>query len=372
MDTVSYICDEFAIMRRGRPAKGNAKSEIKLLLDMKPDMDNFLDKQVKPFLQVYGRRYEWSTVRFKLKSDTANHYPIKKLERFGYYIYENESPKYCYLNECREHSENYYIVVIDGEDTGGVSLMQYREGIEYVARLGLLAKDGSYSGLSFESAPIGLGNGRGNYGVRYSFELPINLWFNRDFINLEDAIDSHIMQHPQSFGSVRENGRRTDIEFRMRRGGGTTDEGEHFTEYWDWIKLSDGKPDPEAANRLAASLMLFAVIKNYRFSHSRYIIDADTLLLKKASFSNLMDALAEYVINDDIHQCATCGRPVFGRNLCRNGGCAVRYSENMHKYAASHTCDDTIRAFPYIKRGTIEKYFGEDSRQEKQLANPAH
>lgn len=377
MDTVSYICDEFAVMQRGKPAKANAKNELQILLDMKPQLEGFLEKQVKPFLQRYGRRYEWSmgnarTLRLKHEADqylnqktmkrrdychgTDDRFVIyedSQFERCGFQTFEDKHA-HRFLNASRDHNEDYYIVAINGADTGGASLMEYRGGIEYAAKLGLLAKDGNYTGIPFTSNLNGT-------RAQYSFDLPLNLRFSENHIQLNDAIDSCLMQFQQMFGYVSDEGRHTVIDFHLVCGGGRNAVGEHYTSYDKWVRLLDGKPDPESVNRLAASLMLYAIVCNYRFSHPRYIVDPETLLLKKSTLSNLMDALADYVINDDIYQCAYCGRPVFGRHLCRNSGCAVRYSEKMHRYAASHTCNETITAFPHIKRNTIEKYYGVES-----------
>lgn len=344
MDKVLAICDNFAILAKGNNPLPDAMKELKSLTDIKFFSDaNYLEQQVKPHLQLYGRRLAMDA-RFHPLHMHERGLPNEQLKEIGYYVYENKHTGTFFLNRTDKTDNNTYAVPIRGMganaagvDAGGYALSDLQDAMIYAAKLALLSKDGINNELS-----ITIGNNSEETVVSFA-DVPLQLWIS-DWMPLENVFD------------------RMDVDAIVSNYGHITRLNNSLSVH---ISCITGEKNPNPL-RFAASLLLVCLMRTYRFGRGRYVVSSETGAIIEQSSSNLLEAVVQCVAAGKVSACPYCKRPIFGNSqLCRVGGCRQRFNERAQNDIRNGTpiADIKSRYVPYIKESTIENWFaGEKGR----------
>ena len=358
MDTVEYMSasGEFAIMRRGKSSKTNAEKELEKLLDMRPESSKFAEKQLRPFLEEFGRHFGRSSdLLIRGEAEESE----ECLSRLGYSIQEVEGTceKLVSANGGggNHASRGTYIANIDSIEPN--PLMRVKEELHFVAELGLLSQ--GYESRAVALVPT-VAEGTATYTLRPPHTLALNLQEDEEgqqFAHLQGTVGS---RNPLQ-GTV---GSRNPLQ-------GPGPLGELVESYEGgraWVlklSLPEGEPNERKLAMLAAGQLLSLIEERYYYRPKRFVVDPDTLKLVPNDVPYLIGELIACIASGSVHPCFLCGRPLMGRTwYCRGRRCKASDLEDArHLAAQGYEADFILDRYPHIKRATIEGYI-EDERRE--------
>lgn len=397
MDEVEYVSASgaFAIVRKGTPEKANPEKELQALLDMRPDKQVFVEKQLPEFLARYGRQFECDDpVSVAHGSEDA-----RRLEELGYvylsgpitlssdklgltkpgerasfevtYGREGMATLFPSMEALRGACDRYVVDLTDNKDPK--SLLGTIETARYVAGLGLVSQ-------GYASHEVKLRPKLGPLSAWYELTPPPSLRLDLDPIrNDEGAEGEPLLWGATGFAVYDEKGGPTGaslLEFDNEEGRrwGLMVPMEGFIECdangnqkpaHPWVRtLPDGSPDEGDLNRLAASLLLSIVEERYRDKPRGYVVDPATLRLRKNGAPYLVGELVRCIVAGKVHPCDRCGRPIMGgASYCRSGRCQQATLEAARREAArGRSVDEILAIYPHIKRATVEGYVEDERR----------
>lgn len=368
MDTLEYMSasGEFAIMRRGAPSKWSVEKELEELLDMRQDSSGFIERQLRPFLERYGRQFE---VNEPLMIGSGQE-DEGRLAELGYGIFKDSAiPSLLHRNSDSRAGGDTYVVAISSLHPDATTLMGKREALYYVAELGLVSQ-------GFECRDIVLTPvfGKPQQTTTYTLFPPSSLWLDpqgTDEMGRWAPLMGTIAGHSGQLGCFEglnmdsENGSpKWTLTFMW--GSSSRDEnGEPINAYPDWVKMrSDGRPDEKSFNMIAAGQLLSLIAERYHFRQRDFVVDSATFKLKQNDTPDLMRELVRCIAAGKVHPCAHCGRPVMGGTwYCRGRRCKASDLEKAKLLAVTgHGVDEILTIYPHIKRVTIEGYV-EDAKR---------
>ena len=397
MDEVEYVSASgaFAIVRKGTPEKANPEKELQALLDMRPDKQVFVEKQLPKFLARYGRQFECS----EPVSVARNSEDARRLEELGYdrlhapitltsdklglskpgerasfevtYGREGMDVSFPSMEVLSGACDRYVVDLTDNKDPK--SLLGTIETARYVAGLGLVSQ-------GYTSHEVKLRPKLRPLSALYELTPPPSLRLDLDPTgNDESAEGEPLLWGATGFAVYDEKGGPTGaslLEFDDEEGRrwGLMVPMKRFIECdangnqkpaHPWVRtLPDGSPDEGDLNRLAASLLLSIVEERYRDKPRGYVVDPATLRLRKNGAPYLVGELVRCIVAGKVHPCDRCGRPIMGgASYCRSGRCQQATLEAARREAArGRSVDEILAIYPHIKRATVEGYVEDERR----------
>lgn len=399
MDEVEYVSASgaFAIVRKGTPEKANPEKELQALLDMRPDKQVFVEKQLPKFLARYGRQFECS----EPVSVARNSEDARRLKELGYdclpgpitlssdklgltkpgerasfeitYGSEGTSVLFPSMEALRGACDRYVVDLTDNKDPK--SLLGTIETARYVAGLGLVSQGYAshevklrpklrpLSALYELTPPPSLRLDLKPTGNDESTEGEPLLWGATGFANYGEK-DDPTGKLTSLLEFDNEEGRRWWLMVPMK-GFIECDANGNQKPAHPWVRtLPDGSPDEVDLNRLAASLLLSIIEQRYRDKPRGYVVDPATLRLRKNGAPYLVGELVRCIVAGKVHPCDRCGRPIMGGAwYCRSGRCQQATLEAARRDAArGRSVDEILAAHPHIKRATVEGYVEDERR----------
>lgn len=399
MDEVEYVSASgaFAIVRKGTPEKANPEKELQALLDMRPDKQVFVEKQLPKFLARYGRQFECS----EPVSVARNSEDARRLKELGYdclpgpityssdklgltkpgerasfevtYGREGMDVSFPSMEVLRGACDRYVVDLTDNKDPK--SLLGTIETARYVAGLGLVSQGYAshevklrpklrpLSALYELTPPPSLRLDLKPTGNDESTEGEPLLWGATGFANYGEK-DDPTGKLTSLLEFDNEEGRRWWLMVPMK-GFIECDANGNQKPAHPWVRtLPDGSPDEGDLNRLAASLLLSIVEERYRDKPCGYVVDPATLRLRKSGAPYLVGELVRCIVAGKVHPCDRCGRPIMGGAwYCRSGRCQQATLEAARRDAArGRSVDEILAAHPHIKRATVEGYVEDERR----------
>ena len=373
MDEVEYVSASgaFAIVRKGTPEKANPEKELQALLDMRPDKQVFVEKQLPKFLARYGRQFECS----EPVSVARNSEDARRLEELGYVSYGGEGMATLFpsMEVLSGACDRYVVDLTDNKDPK--SLLGTIETARYVAGLGLVSQGYAshevklrpklrpLSALYELTPPPSLRLDLKPTGNDKSTEGEPLLWGATGFANYGEK-DDPTGKLTSLLEFDNEEGRRWWLMVPME-GFIECDANGNQNPAHPWVRtLPDGSPDEGDLNRLAASLLLSIVEERYRDKPRGYVVDQATLRLRKSGAPYLVGELVRCIVAGKVHPCDRCGRPIMGGAwYCRSGRCQQATLEAARREAArGRSVDEILAAHPHIKRATVEGYVEDERR----------
>ena len=392
MDEVEYVSASgaFAIARKGTPEKANPEKELQALLDMRPDKQVFVEKQLPKFLARYGRQFECDDpVSVARGSEDA-----RRLEELGYvylsgpitlssdkpgerasfevtYGREGMATLFPSMEALRGACDRYVVDLTDNKDPK--SLLGTIETARYVAGLGLVSQgDASHevklrpklrplSALYELTPPPSLRLDLKPTGNDESAEGEPLLWGatgSAVYDEKGDPTGASLLEFDD------EEGRRWWLMVPME-GFIECDANGNQKPAHPWVRtLPDGSPDEGDLNRLAASLLLSIIEERYKDKPRGYVVDQATLRLRKSGAPYLVGELVRCIVAGKVHPCDRCGRPIMGgASYCRSGRCQQATLEAARREAArGRSVDEILAIYPHIKRATVEGYVEDERR----------
>lgn len=399
MDEVEYVSASgaFAIVRKGTPEKANPEKELQALLDMRPDKQVFVEKQLPEFLARYGRQFECDDpVSVAHGSEDA-----RRLKELGYdclpgpitfssdklgltkpgerasfevtYGSEGTSVLFPSMEALRGACDRYVVDLTDNKDPK--SLLGTIETARYVAGLGLVSQ------------------GYASHEVKLRPKLrPLSAWYELTpppSLRLDlnpTGNDENAEGEPLLWGATgvttyyeeddlfakfawllefdNDEGRRWWLMVPMK-GFIECDANGNQKPAHPWVRtLPDGSPDEGDLNRLAASLLLSIIEQRYKHKPRGYVVDQATLRLRKNGAPYLVGELVRCIVAGKVHPCDRCGRPIMGgASYCRSGRCQQATLEAARREAArGRSVDEILAIYPHIKRATVEGYVEDERR----------
>ena len=398
MDEVEYVSASgaFAIVRKGTPEKANPEKELQALLDMRPDKQVFVEKQLPKFLARYGRQFECS----EPVSVARNSEDARRLEELGYVYLSGQTTLSSDKLGLSKPGERPYTVSYGGEGMATLfpsmevlsgacdryvvdltdnkdpkSLLGTIETARYVAGLGLVSQGYAshevklrpklrpLSALYELTPPPSLRLDLKPTGNDKSTEGEPLLWGATGFANYGEKDDpTEKLTSLLEFDN--EEGRRWWLMVPMK-GFIECDANGNQKPAHPWVRtLPDGSPDEGDLNRLAASLLLSIIEERYRDKPRGYVVDPATLRLRKNGTPYLVGELVRCIVAGKVHPCDRCGRPIMGGAwYCRSGRCQQATLEAARRDAArGRSVDEILAAHPHIKRATVEGYVEDERR----------
>ena len=402
MDEVEYVSASgaFAIVRKGTPEKANPEKELQALLDMRPDKQVFVEKQLPKFLARYGRQFECS----EPVSVARNSEDARRLEELGYDRLhapitfssdklgltkpgERASFEVTYGREGMDVSfpsmevlsgvcDRYVVDLTDNKDPK--SLLGTIETARYVAGLGLVSQGYAshevklrpklqpLSALYELTPPPSLRLDLKPTGNDESAEGEPLLWGATGFTvySEEDDPTEKFAKFASLLEFDNEEGRRWWLMVPMKRFIECDANGNQKPAH-PWVRtLPDGSPDEGDLNRLAASLLLSIIEERYKDKPRGYVVDQATLRLRKSGAPYLVGELVRCIVAGKVHPCDRCGRPIMGgASYCRRGRCQQATLEAARREAArGRSVDEILAIYPHIKRATVEGYVEDERR----------
>lgn len=399
MDEVEYVSASgaFAIVRKGTPEKANPEKELQALLDMRPDKQVFVEKQLPKFLARYGRQFECSEpVSVARDSEDA-----RRLKELGYdclsgpitfssdklgltkpgerasfevtYGSEGTSVLFPSMEALRGACDRYVVDLTDNKDPK--SLLGTIETARYVAGLGLVSQGDA-------SHEVKLRPKLGPLSAWYELTPPPSLRLDLN----PTGNDENAEGEPLLWGATgvatyyeeddlfakfawllefdNEEGRRWWLMVPMKRFIECDANGNQKPAH-PWVRtLPDGSPDEGDLNRLAASLLLSIIEQRYKYKPRGYVVDQATLRLRKNGAPYLVGELVRCIVAGKVHPCDRCGRSIMGGAwYCRSGRCQQATLEAARREAArGRSVDEILAAHPHIKRATVEGYVEDERR----------
>lgn len=399
MDEVEYVSASgaFAIVRKGTPEKANPEKELQALLDMRPDKQVFVEKQLPKFLARYGRQFECDDpVSVARDSEDA-----RRLKELGYdclpgpitfssdklgltkpgerasfeitYGSEGTSVLFPSMEVLSGACDRYVVDLTDNKDSK--SLLGTIETARYVAGLGLVSQ------------------GYASHEVKLRPKLrPLSAWYELTpppSLRLDlnpTGNDENAEGEPLLWGATgvatyyeeddlfakfawllefdNDEGRRWRLMVPMKRFIECDANGNQKPAH-PWVRtLPDGSPDEGDLNRLAASLLLSIIEQRYKYKPRGYVVDQATLRLRKNGAPYLVGELVRCIVAGKVHPCDRCGRPIMGGAwYCRSGRCQQATLEAARRDAArGRSVDEILAIHPHIKRATVEGYVEDERR----------
>ena len=402
MDKVEYVSASgtFAIVRKGTPEKANPEKELQALLDMRPDKQVFVEKQLPKFLARYGRQFECDDpVSVAHGSEDA-----RRLEELGYvylsgpitlssdklgltkpgerasfevtYGREGMATLFPSMEALRGACDRYVVDLTDNKDPK--SLLGTIETARYVAGLGLVSQ-------GYASHEVKLRPKLRPLSALYELTPPPSLRLDLDPTRNDESAEGEPLlwgatgftvyseeddptEKFAKFASLlefdNEEGRRWWLMVPMK-GFIECDANGNQKPAHPWVRtLPDGSPDEGDLNRLAASLLLSIVEERYRDKPRGYVVDPATLRLRKNGAPYLVGELVRCIVAGKVHPCDRCGRPIMGgASYCRSGRCQQATLEAARREAArGRSVDEILAIYPHIKRATVEGYVEDERR----------
>lgn len=396
MDKVEYVSASgtFAIVRKGTPEKANPEKELQALLDMRPDKQVFVEKQLPKFLARYGRQFECS----EPVSVARNSEDARRLEELGYVYLSGQTTLSSDKLGLSKPGERPYTVSYGGEGLATLfpsmevlsgacdryvvdltdnkdpkSLLGTIETARYVAGLGLVSQ-------GYASHEVKLRPKLRPLSALYELTPPPSLRLDLDPTrNDESAEGEPLLWGATGFAVYDEKGDPTGaslLEFGDEEGRRwwlmvpmkgfiECDANGNQKPAHPWVRtLPDGSPDEGDLNRLAASLLLSIVEERYRDKPRGYVVDPATLRLRKNGAPYLVGELVRCIVAGKVHPCDRCGRPIMGgASYCRSGRCQQATLEAARREAArGRSVDEILAIYPHIKRATVEGYVEDERR----------
>lgn len=366
MDTLEYLSasGEFAIMRKGTPSHGSVEKELEGLLDMRPESAGFAEKQLRPFLENYGRHF--ASAQNKDLVITGDGEDEERLSRLGYYIRRSGrrgEASLC-LDRVAVASDTYKVSL--ASPYSSPCLKNEREALRYVAELGLVSQ-------GFESKEVVLKpviNTEGDEAT-YTLAPPETLLLDIQetqaggYAPLEGTLVAGFDQTQRDFGFLEtkldESRRRSwslEIDLSVTLGGTNS-------ERRDLVATQPNEsPIVRSLNMLSAGLLLSLIAERYHLRPRSFVVDPTTLKLKPNETPYLMGELVRCIALGKVHPCAHCGRPLMGGTwYCRGRRCKASDLEKARLLATSgRGVDEILAIYPHIKPTTIEGYV-EDARR---------
>ena len=401
MDEVEYVSASgaFAIVRKGTPEKANPEKELQALLDMRPDKQVFVEKQLPMFLARYGRQFECDDpVSVAHGSEDA-----RRLEELGYvylsgpitpssdklgltkpgerasfevtYGREGMATLFPSMEALRGACDRYVVDLTDNKDPK--SLLGTIETARYVAGLGLVSQ--GYASHEVKLRPK-LRPKLGPLSAWYELTPPPSLRLDLDPTGNDEGAEGEPLLWGATGSAVYdekggptgasllefddEEGRRWWLIVPMKRFIECDANGNQKPAH-PWVRtLPDGSPNEGDLNRLAASLLLSIIEQRYRDKPRGYVVDPATLRLRKNGTAYLVGELVRCIVAGKVHPCDRCGRPIMGGAwYCRSGRCQQATLEAARRDAArGRSVDEILAAHPHIKRATVEGYVEDERR----------
>lgn len=398
MDKVEYVSASgtFAIVRKGTPEKANPEKELQALLDMRPDKQVFVEKQLPKFLARYGRQFECS----EPVSVARNSEDARRLEELGYdclpgpitfssdklgltkpgertyavsYGGEGMVTFFPSMEALRGACDRYVVDLTDNKDPK--SLLGTIETARYVAGLGLVSQGDA-------SHEVKLRPKLGPLSAWYELTPPPSLRLDLEPTrNDESAEGEPLLWGATGFANYgekddptgkltsllefdNEEGRRWWLMVPMK-GFIECDANGNQSPAHPWVRtLPDGSPDEGDLNRLAASLLLSIIEQRCKDKPRGYVVDPATLRLRKNGTPYLVGELVRCIVAGKVHPCDRCGRPIMGgASYCRSGRCQQATLEAARREAArGRSVDEILAIYPHIKRATVEGYVEDERR----------
>lgn len=396
MDEVEYVSASgaFAIVRKGTPEKANPEKELQALLDMRPDKQVFVNKQLPKFLARYGRQFEFTEpVSVAHGSEDA-----RRLEELGYVYLSGQTTLSSDKLGLSKPGERPYTVSYGGEGLATFfpsmevlsgacdryvvdltdnkdpkSLLGTIETARYVAGLGLVSQ-------GYASHEVKLRPKLGPLSAWYELTPPPSLRLDLEPTGNDESAEGEPLLWGATGSAVydekgdptgaslfefdNEEGRRWGLMVPMKRFIECDADGNQSPAH-PWVRtLPDGSPDEGDLNRLAASLLLSIVEERYRDKPRGYVVDPATLRLRKNGAPYLVGELVKCIVAGKVHPCDRCGRPIMGGAwYCRSGRCQQATLEAARRDAArGRSVDEILAAHPHIKRATVEGYVEDERR----------
>ncbi|SDC48585.1 hypothetical protein [Parafannyhessea umbonata] len=397
MDKVEYVSASgtFAIVRKGTPEKANPEKELQALLDMRPDKQVFVEKQLPKFLARYGRQFECS----EPVSVARNSEDARRLEELGYvylsgqttlssdklglskpgerasfevtYGREGMATLFPSMEVLSGACDRYVVDLTDNKDPK--SLLGTIETARYVAGLGLVSQ-------GYASHEVKLRPKLRPLSALYELTPPPSLRLDLDPTGNDESAEGEPLLWGATGSAVYdekggptgasllefddEEGRRWWLIVPMKRFIECDANGNQKPAH-PWVRtLPDGSPDEGDLNRLAASLLLSIVEERYRDKPCGYVVDPATLRLRKSGAPYLVGELVRCIVAGKVHPCDRCGRPIMGgASYCRSGRCQQATLEAARREAArGRSVDEILAIYPHIKRATVEGYVEDERR----------
>lgn len=397
MDEVEYVSASgtFAIVRKGTPEKANPEKDLQALLDMRPDKQVFVEKQLPKFLARYGRQFECS----EPVSVARNSEDARRLEELGYvylsgqttlssdklglskpgerasfevtYGREGMATLFPSMEALRGACDRYVVDLTDNKDPK--SLLGTIETARYVAGLGLVSQ-------GYASHEVKLRPKLRPLSALYELTPPPSLRLDLDPTGNDESAEGEPLLWGATGSAVYdekggptgasllefddEEGRRWWLIVPMKRFIECDANGNQKPAH-PWVRtLPDGSPDEGDLNRLAASLLLSIVEERYRDKPCGYVVDPATLRLRKSGAPYLVGELVRCIVAGKVHPCDRCGRPIMGgASYCRSGRCQQATLEAARREAArGRSVDEILAIYPHIKRATVEGYVEDERR----------
>lgn len=371
MDEVEYVSASgaFAIVRKGTPEKANPEKELQALLDMRPDKQVFVEKQLPKFLARYGRQFECS----EPVSVARNSEDARRLEELGYVSYGGEGMATLFpsMEVLSGACDRYVVDLTDNKDPK--SLLGTIETARYVAGLGLVSQ-------GYASHEVKLRPKLRPLSALYELTPPPSLRLDLKPTGNDKSAEGEPLLWGATGSAVYgekggptgasllefddEEGRRWWLMVPMK-GFIECDANGNQNPAHPWVRtLPDGSPDEGDLNRLAASLLLSIVEERYRDKPRGYVVDQATLRLRKSGAPYLVGELVRCIVAGKVHPCDRCGRPIMGGAwYCRSGRCQQATLEAARREAArGRSVDEILAAHPHIKRATVEGYVEDERR----------
>lgn len=402
MDEVEYVSASgaFAIVRKGTPEKANPEKELQALLDMRPDKQVFVEKQLPKFLARYGRQFECS----EPVSVARNSEDARRLKELGYdclpgpityssdklgltkpgerasfevtYGSEGTSVLFPSMEALSGACDRYVVDLADNKDPK--SLLGTIETARYVAGLGLVSQGYAshevklrpklrpLSALYELTPPPSLRLDLNPTGNDENAEGEPLLWGATGVATYyeEDDPTEKFAKFAYLLEFDNEEGRRWWLMVPMKRFIECDANGNQKPAH-PWVRtLPDGSPDEGDLNRLAASLLLSIIEQRYKYKPRGYVVDQATLRLRKNGAPYLVGELVRCIVAGKVHPCDRCGRPIMGGAwYCRSGRCQQATLEAARRDAArGRSVDEILAAHPHIKRATVEGYVEDERR----------
>lgn len=396
MDEVEYVSASgaFAIVRKGTPEKANPEKELQDLLDMRPDKQVFVEKQLPKFLARYGRQFECDDpVSVAHGSEDA-----RRLEELGYVYLSGQTTLPSDKLGLSKPGERPYTVSYGGEGLATFSpsmevlsgacdryvvdltdnkdpksLLGTIETARYVAGLGLVSQ-------GYASHEVKLRPKLGPLSAWYELTPPPSLRLDLNPTGNDESAEGEPLLWGATGSAVydekggptgasllefdNEEGRRWWLMVPIK-GFIECDADGNQSPAHPWVRtLPDGSPDEEDLNRLAASLLLSIIEQRYRDKPRGYVVDPATLRLRKNGAPYLVGELVKCIVAGKVHPCDRCGRPIMGGAwYCRSGRCQQATLEAARREAArGRSVDEILAAHPHIKRATVEGYVEDERR----------
>lgn len=397
MDKVEYVSASgtFAIVRKGTPEKADPERELQALLDMRPDKQVFVEKQLPKFLARYGRQFECS----EPVSVARNSEDARRLEELGYdrlhapttlssdklgltkpgerasfevtYGREGMATLFPSMEALRGACDRYVVDLTDNKDPK--SLLGAIETARYVAGLGLVSQ-------GYASHEVKLRPKLRPLSALYELTPPPSLRLDLKPTGNDKSTEGEPLLWGATGSAVydekgdptgasllefdNEEGRRWWLIVPMKRFIECDANGNQKPAH-PWVRtLPDGSPDEGDLNRLAASLLLSIIEQRYKDKPRGYVVDQATLRLRKSGAPYLVGELVRCIVAGKVHPCDRCGRPIMGgASYCRSGRCQQATLEAARREAArGRSVDEILAIYPHIKRATVEGYVEDERR----------